>query len=177
MPNKDHHHHQDSIFQLAYSAHRIIAPCCADRATKIPNIVISSMTRMIITIPTNHREEIKEDRVTRTSEAGANGVGRPSSIMTLQSRGRKRSCIEGGERMRKVKGPDWNEGERIKRTTGERGDRGFENGPGENSGNDRTRAPVRGSPVVQTRISRSADPLDGLPLSTGYFTPYEDEKQ
>ncbi|KOX75437.1 hypothetical protein WN51_12181 [Melipona quadrifasciata] len=75
--------------------------CCADRATKTPNIVISSMTRMIITTPRNHREEIKEDRVTRTSEVGANGVGSPSSIMTLQSRGRKRSCIEGGERMRK----------------------------------------------------------------------------
>ena len=30
---------------------------------------------MIITIPTNHPEEIKVDRVTRTSEVGANGVG------------------------------------------------------------------------------------------------------
>lgn len=61
---------------------------------------------MIITIITNHREQIKRDRVTRISEVGVNRgtmVEGSPSIMMLQSRGRKCSCIE-RKRMGKGKG-------------------------------------------------------------------------
>ena len=114
---------------------------------------------MIVAIPTNHREEIKEDRVTRASEVGTTKGRRTVVEAARRPLWRYNHAEENVRVSKKEKGKGARIGTRGRELSGRRREKeeikACENGPGENSGNDSPRIASRSdSHFTQRRPSR-----------------------